>query len=118
MARLFFRVHYDASETCRANRSYTYRRWLCLAARAFVGGDPGDAPVHVRWGWPRPIAGHLSGLQGGDHVVRVDDLAPGAVEDDDAFLHFGNGGGADHVARLGRQVRVQGEIVRAGENLV
>ena len=65
-----------------------------------------------------PIAADLAGLERGHHVGGVDDLAAGTVEDEDALFHLGETLRADHVAGLRREIRVEGNVVGRGVNLV
>ena len=55
--------------------------------------------------------GDLAGLQSGDQVGLVDDLAPGAVHDPHAGLHLGDGLGVDHAPGVGRDRHVHGDEI-------
>ena len=69
--------------------------------------------LHVQAG-----AGDLSGLQGLDEGRLVDEGAPGGVDDAGRRLHLLKGLPVDDVPGLGGQGTVEGEIVRAAQQLV
>ena len=63
-------------------------------------------------------AGDMAGIERCLQIRLDDEAAAGAVDDADARLHLGDGGGVDDVARRVGQRRVQGDEVGAGEELV
>src|SRR5262249_15839094 len=63
-------------------------------------------------------AGEMARLQGRDEGLLIDDASAGAVDDAGALLHAGELRGADQVARLVGQWRVDGEEVAARQQLV
>ena len=60
----------------------------------------------------------LPAVQRLDQGGLVDQAAPGAVDDPDAGLHPRQRGGADQVAGLGRERRVQRDVVAAVPEVV
>jgi len=62
-------------------------------------------------------AGDVTGLEGGGQVGFDDELAAGAVDDADAFLHGGEGGGVEDAGGLRGEADVEGEEVGHREEL-
>ena len=63
-------------------------------------------------------SGYLAGLEGFGEGGFDDELAAGAVDDADALLHDGDGGGVDEAFGLGGEAYVEGEVVGGLEDLV
>ncbi len=66
----------------------------------------------------RPAPGHLTGVEGDEERVLVDQPAAGAVDDVDAGLHRGQRGGVDHVTGVGDGGSVQRDDVGFGEESI
>ncbi len=60
----------------------------------------------------------LAGLQSGEEIGFIDDAAAGAIEDADAFFHFGEGGGVDHAFGLVGHRHVDGDEIADGIQIV
>ena len=66
----------------------------------------------------RAVTAHLPGFQCLDEVGCVDDFAARAIQNEHPLFHLGNVLGANHVARLRREVGVQRKIITCGKNFV
>ena len=62
--------------------------------------------------------GYVAGLDGFGECLFDDELAAGAVDDADALLHDGEGGGVDEAFGLGGETDVESEVVGGLEDLV
>ena len=64
------------------------------------------------------VSANLAAGEGGGDVVRVDQLAPGAVKDDDAVFHLGDFFRINHAVGVLVEEAVQAHDIRAEEDVV
>ncbi len=64
------------------------------------------------------VSADFAGLEGGGHVVGVDEFATGAVDDNNVVAHFSDFGGVDHVLGFLGEEAVEGDYVGVLEDFV